>query len=145
MLDVHVGRQAGWAVRQEILYGKHEEERRADVAMGREAREFQWLGEAMAAGEEREKWRAHGWGVAAGLAVAREERIAKQKCEICMVERRACEWPEAHFSEKAEWVAFCNEVCWMRVMWWCGGVVLVWVGMLWVGMLWNVVGWKVLC
>ncbi len=100
----------GLARRQEILFGKWEEERRVDAEKGRETKEFQWQGQAMEESEARTTWRAHGKGVAVQLAAAREVRIGRQKCDVCMVARTGCEWPEAHFSERTEWVAFCNEV-----------------------------------
>ena len=99
------------AERQEILFGKHEEQRRVDVEKGREAKEFKWRDEGiMESCEVKEKWRAHGREIAERLAGAREEAIGKQKCELCMVERRECEWPEVHFSVEAGNVAWCNEV-----------------------------------
>lgn len=98
-------------VRQEILFGKHEEQRRVDVEKGRETKEFKWNDEGMMQScEVREKWRAHGKAMAERLAGAREERIGKQKCGMCMVERRECEWPEVHFSLEDGNVAWCNEV-----------------------------------
>ena len=103
------------AVRQEILFGKWQEERRVDVEKGREAKEFKWRDEGiMESCEVRETWRAHGKEIAERLAGAREEKIGKQKCELCMLERRECEWPEVHFSVEAGNVAWCNEVggCW---------------------------------
>ena len=112
MPAVHVRNAAsGLAVRQEILFGKHEERRRVDVEKGRETKEFKWKDEGMMEScEVRETWRAHGKEIAERLAVAREEKIGKQKCELCMVERRECEWPEVHFSVEAGNVAWCNEV-----------------------------------
>ncbi len=111
MAGAKEGNARGLAVRQEMLFGKWEEERRVDVEKGREVDEFKWRGEMMEAGEERDELRAHGRQMAQKCAEAREERIGKQKCEICMVGRSECSWPEAHFSRKKESVAFCNEVC----------------------------------
>lgn len=99
------------AVRQEVVFGKWEEERRVDLEKGREVGEFKWRGEMMEAGEEREKYRAHGREIAVKRAEAREEKIGKMKCDVCFVARKECVWPEVHFSSKAQWVAFCNEVC----------------------------------
>jgi hypothetical protein len=100
------------AVRQEVVFGKWEEERRVDVEKGREVGVFKWLGEMMEAGEERQKYRADGREIAVKCAGAREEKIGKQKCDVCFVARKECVWPEVHFSKKKEWEAFCNEVCW---------------------------------
>jgi hypothetical protein len=80
------------------------------VAMGREARTFKWVGAMMESGAERESLRAEGRAAAARQAGAREARIAKQLCEICMVGRSECDWPEVHFSREARNVAHCNEV-----------------------------------
>ena len=111
MPAVHVRNAARLAVRQEILFGKHKEQRRVDVEKGRETKEFKWKDEGMMEScEVRETWRAHGKEIAERLAGAREEKIGKQKCELCMVERRECEWPEVHFSVEAGNVAWCNEV-----------------------------------
>ena len=115
----------GLAVRQEMLFGIHEEECRVDAAMGREAGAFKWVGQAMASGAERESLRAQGRAAAARLSGAREARIGKQPCEICMVERWECDWPEVHFSRAARNVAHCNEVSWSVGVCWnvleCGG------------------------
>jgi hypothetical protein len=97
------------AVRQEVVFGKWEEERRVDVEKGREVDVFKWVGDMMEAGEEREKYRAHGREIAVKVGEAREERIGKMKCDVCFVARKECFWPEVHFSKKKEWQAFCNE------------------------------------
>ena len=65
-------------------------------------------------------WGAHGKAMAEQLAGAREEKIGWEKCEICMVWRSECEWPEVNFSKQAKWVAFCNEVRFARGD--CGGM-----------------------
>ena len=44
------------------------------------------------------------------LEGAREERIGREKCGICMVAREVCDWPEVHFSLEGGNVAWCNEV-----------------------------------
>ncbi len=114
MPGVHLCRDAaGLVARQEILFGMHEEEGRVDLAMGREAGAFTWKGAMMESGEEREMYRAQGRAAAARLTGARETRIGKQKCKICMVERWECDWPEVHFSSKWFNVGHCNEVCWL--------------------------------
>ncbi len=100
----------GLQQRQEILFGKHEEQSRVDALKGREAKDFPWTGEMMEESEARATWRAHGKAMAQKLAEAREESISKKKCGICMLPRKECDWPEVHFSRKSEWVAFCNEV-----------------------------------
>ena len=125
---VHLPRDAeGLAVRQEMLFGMHEEECRVDAEQGREAGAFKWVGMMMESGAERERLRAEGRAAAVRLAGAREARIAKQLCEICMVGRGECDWPEVHFSRAACNVAHCNEVCWRVLGCWS---VLECVGML---------------
>ena len=48
MASTHLRTDAkGMAVRQEILFGKFEEQRRVDVLMGREAGEFRWKNEVI--------------------------------------------------------------------------------------------------
>ncbi len=108
------------------MFGKWEEERRVDVEKGREVEEFKWQGEMMEASAEREKWRAQGKATAEKLAGAREEKIGKQKCDVCFVARSACVWPEVHFSRKKEWEAFCNEVCCAGMCWNCWSVCMCW-------------------
>lgn len=100
----------GLAARQEIRFGMHEEECRVDAEKGREESTFKWKGEPMESGEAREMYRAQGRAAAELVAGAREERIGRQACEICMVERRECDRPEVHFSKKMANVAHCNEV-----------------------------------
>jgi hypothetical protein len=80
--------------------------------MGARGGEFKWQGEMMEESEARATWRVHGKAMSVKLGTEREEKIGKEKCDICMVVWRECDWPEAHFSSKTEWVAFCNEVCW---------------------------------
>ena len=110
------GNAHAMAVRQEILFGRWEEENRLDVEKGREVQhlDFKWQGQMMEPSEARATWRAHGKEMAVKLAPAREEKIGKQKCEICMVPRSACDWPEVHFSGQPEWLRFCNEVRFAR-------------------------------
>ncbi len=67
--------------RQEIMYGMSVEEGRVDVVMGRETREFKWVGQEMESSEWRETLRAHGKAAAVKHAGAREERIGQQKYE----------------------------------------------------------------
>lgn len=107
------GNPQAMAVRQEILFGKWEEESRLDLEKGREVHhfDFKWQGEMMQPSEARATWRAHGKAMAQKLAAARDEKIGKQKCQICMVARSACDWPEVHFSFDDNWVTLCNEVC----------------------------------
>lgn len=101
----------GRAERQEILFGMFEEERRVDLEMGREAREFKWKEQAaLESVEWRETLREHGRAVAVSQAGAREAKIGRQVCDICMVARSACDWPEVHFSRQAFNVKHCNEV-----------------------------------
>lgn len=121
----HENKAEALAVQQEILFGKWKEERRVDVEKGREVEglEFEWKDEGiMESCEVREKWRASGKAIAERLAEKREEKIGRQKCDVCMLARSECVWPEVHFSRKLEWEAFCNEVCCAGMCWSCWSV-----------------------
>ena len=64
------------------------EERRVDVEKGREVDgEFKWKGETMEDVEERVAWLVDGKAAAETQVGARETRIGREKCEICMVTR----------------------------------------------------------
>ena len=88
----HPGKDAnGLAVRHEILFGNEEVERRVDSVMGCEVKEFKWKGETMEDVEERVAWRVYGKTAAETQVGARETRIGREKCEICMVTRTECD------------------------------------------------------
>ena len=111
MAGTHLRMDAkGVAVRQEILFGKFEEERSVDVLMGREARYFKWMKEMMEDEEERETLRAHGRAVAVAVVIQREEKIGTMTCDICMVSRMTCDNAGVHFSREHANVGYCNEV-----------------------------------
>jgi len=116
MLSGNQANPHAMAVRQEILFGKWEEESRLDLEKRPEVEQnqFKWQGQMMEASDARATWRAHGKEMAQKVAVAREEKIGKEKCHICMVARSACDWPEVHFSGQPNWMRFCNEVRFAR-------------------------------
>ena len=111
MVGMHLRLYAkGLTVWQEMLFGKFEEERRADVVTSREAREFKWVREMMTDRTERETAREQGRAVAVGMVSKREEAIVRMTCDVFMVTRKVCDNVGVNFSGKREDVVWCNEV-----------------------------------
>lgn len=109
---VHLARtEAGKRVVREMLYGRMVEQRRVDVEKGREATKRE-CASVMEAGAEREAARAAGAAYAQKQGAAREAKIMRQVCDICLTERSKCERAEVHFSRQPGWIEHCNEVLW---------------------------------
>ena len=110
---VHLSRsETGKRVVQEMLHGRTVEQRRVDVAQGRETKKVRYES-VMEAGAERDAARTAGAAYARKQTEARESRIMGAKCDIWWVERSKCEWPEVHFSQEDVWIEHCNEVLWV--------------------------------